>query len=141
MTMGNLFKSSLKGLVILLLGGAITAIIIFNFTGERSSANKESVSQLVDQSYETSELTTDLEDGSFVRIQFQIITDGKKARKEIEQREFQLKNILIKEVSMMNEEDFQSGLGELEKHLKDEINKVMIDGKVTDVYTINKILQ
>lgn len=139
--MGDLFKKTLKGLVILLLGGAITAIIFLNFTGDRSKSNKESVSDLVDYSYETSELTTDLEDGSFVRIQFQIITNGKKARKEIETREFQLKNILIKELAMMDEEDFKSGLGELEKHVKEEINKVMIDGKVTDVYTTSKILQ
>ncbi|MDY0408169.1 flagellar basal body-associated FliL family protein [Paracerasibacillus soli] len=82
-----------------------------------------------------------LEDGSFVRIQFQVVTDSKQAKKEIEKREFQVKNILIKEIATMKEEDFKSGLGNLEKALQTKLNDVMAEGKVVGVYTINKILQ
>ena len=50
-------------------------------------------------------------------------------------------NILIKELAVMNEEDFKEGLTELETAIKDRLNEVMTEGTITDVYTINKILQ
>lgn len=76
-----------------------------------------------------------------MRIQFQIVTDSKDAKEEIAKREFQIKNILIKEMTTMKAEDFKSGLGNLEDVIQLKLNKVMADGKVTDVYTISKILQ
>lgn len=136
-----MIRTTMMGLVILLLGGTIAAVVIFNLDDGEASSKKASINDIVEYSYETTELTTDLEDGSFVRIQFQVITDGKKARKEIEKREFQLKNILIKALSTMDEDDFKSGLSKLENKVKDELNQVMIDGQITDVYTVNKILQ
>ena len=53
-----------------------------------------------------------------MRVQFQIVTNGKNAKEEISQRDFQLKNILIKELATMTEEDFKSGLTDLEEKLK-----------------------
>lgn len=99
------------------------------------------IEEVVEYSYETPEITTDLADDTFVRIQFQILTDGKKAKEELKQREFQIKNILLKELSMMKEDSFKKNLGDLEKSLKDKLDEVMEEGKVTDVYTINKITQ
>lgn len=42
---------------------------------------------------------------------------------------------------MMKEDSFKKNLGDLEKSLKDKLDEVMEEGKVTDVYTINKITQ
>ena len=128
-------------LVILILGGAIALVVILNMDDDGNPDEAQSVDELVKYSYETPEMTTDLEDGSFVRIQFQIVTDGKKARDEISKRDFQLKNILIKELAEMDEEVFKSGLDELEEDLVERLNEVMTTGDVTEVYTINKILQ
>lgn len=128
-------------LVILILGGTIALVVILNMDDDGNPDEAQSVDELVKYSYETPEMTTDLEDGSFVRIQFQIVTDGKKARDEISKRDFQLKNILIKELAEMDEEVFKSGLDELEEDLVERLNEVMTTGDVTEVYTINKILQ
>ena len=128
-------------LVVLLLGGTVATVVFLNIGGKNEKEAKASITDMVEYSYETPEMTTDLEDGSFVKIQFRIITDGKNARKEIEQREFQIKNILIKELGTLNEQQFKSGLPELENKMKVKLNEVMQDGKVTDVYTVNKILQ
>lgn len=128
-------------LVVLLLGGGVAAVVVLNVTGSSDKVKEATIDEIVEYAYETTEITTDLEDGSFVRIQFKIITDGKKAREEIEKREFQIKNILIKELATMTEEDFKAGLSQLEDTMKVKINEVMTNGKVTDVYTINKILQ
>ncbi len=121
---------------------AAAGVVLFMFFTDETHADEEqSIDQMNDYSYLTPEITTDLEDGRFVRIEFQVITDGKAGLKEIEKREFQVRNLLIKEISLMSEEDFSSGLSDLESVLKEKLNEVMEDGTVTDVYTTNKILQ
>lgn len=139
--MNKTVKMMVIMLVALLLGGTVVTVVFLNIGGKNEKEAKASITDMVEYSYETPEMTTDLEDGSFVKIQFRIITDGKDARKEIEQREFQIKNILIKELGTLNEQQFKSGLPELENKMKVKLNEVMQDGKVTDVYTVNKILQ
>ncbi|TXL67688.1 flagellar basal body-associated protein FliL [Cerasibacillus terrae] len=121
---------------------AVTAIILLYIMDKKQNENEAlTIEEVVEYSYETPEITTDLADDTFVRIQFQILTDGKKAKEELKQREFQIKNILLKELSMMKEDSLKKNLGDLEKSLKDKLDEVMEEGKVTDVYTINKITQ
>lgn len=117
---------------------AFVAVIYF-MNNEKS--DELSINEMNKYSYETPEMTTDLKNGTFVRIQFLLITDGKKSAKEVSQREFQIQNLLIKELAVMSEKDFQEGLTDLEQTLREDLNEVMTDGSITDVYTINKILQ
>ena len=128
-------------LVVILVAGIIALVLILYFTTNKSTGEALTIDEIAKYSYETPEITTDLEDGSFVRIQFQIITDGKKAYEEVSKREFQIKNILIKELAIMDEESFKSGLTELESTLQTKLNELMTEGNITDVYTISKILQ
>lgn len=130
----KLVKTMLTSLVIIMLGGIILYVVITN-------AKANPIDDLVKYSYETPEITTDLQDGGFVRIQFQIVTDGKKAKKEIASRDFQLRNILIKELTHLTEEEFSTGLDDIEKIVVSKLNELMTEGKIVDVYTISKILQ
>ena len=139
--MNSLVKTMIISLTVLIAAGVIAFVAILNFNGNSTKGEELTIDEINDYSYETPEITTDLEDGKFVRIQFQIITDGRKSLKEVEKREFQIKNILIKELAIMNEEDFKSGISDLEGTLKNKLNEVMTDGAITDVYTISKILQ
>lgn len=136
----NLAKTMITSLIVILLAGIVTLAVVL-YSGDFAQSKSSSIDDIVENSYETSELTTDLDDGSFVRIQFQVLTDEKKAKKELEKREFQIKNILIKELTTLEEEDFKTELDSLEETLVSKLNEVMTDGEVTDVYTINKILQ
>lgn len=137
--MSRLVKIFITSLSIIFLGGiAVLAVLLY---GEEEAATGETIEDMVEHSYETPEITTDLSDGSYVRIQFQVITDDKTAMEEISKRDFQLKNILIKELAVMNEENFRTGLSDLEAAVKSKLNELMTDGKVTDVYTISKLLQ
>ena len=138
--MNKLVKILLTSFIILIVCGIAGFIVILNMDGQ-SKEGKASIDEIVAHSYETPEVTTDLEDGSFVRIQFQVVTDSKRAKAEISKRDFQLKNILIKELAQMDESSFKSGLNELEKVIQEKLNEVLAEGKVTDVYTISKILQ
>lgn len=138
--MSKRMRTIVSSLAIVIIGSAIAIVVMLNMDDDQH-ANAQSIDEVVKYSYETPEITTDLEDGSFVRIQFQIVTNGKKAREEISKRDFQLKNILIKELATMDEEVFTTGLEELEDRLIERLNELMTTGNVTDVYTIHKILQ
>lgn len=140
--MSRVLSTFLISFSLIILAVAIILGVYFFVGKDDTAANEEqSIDDMNEFSYETDEITTDLKDGKFVRIQFQIIADSRKAAKELEKRDFQIENILIKEISLMNEEDFTSGLTEVEEKLQENINEVMIDGEITDVYTIKKILQ
>ncbi|AUJ26675.1 MULTISPECIES: flagellar basal body-associated protein FliL [Virgibacillus] len=139
--MNKLVKTMLTSLTVILIIGISAFVVVQYVNSDEQSGKTSSIDKMEEYSYETPEITTDLKDGSFVRIQFQIITDGKDAKEEIEKRDFQIKNILIKELATLEEKDFQSGLNDLEKHVKTKLNEVMTTGKITDVYTISKILQ
>jgi flagellar FliL protein len=130
----------LSSLAVLLVAAIAIIIIVLNVEGEEED-RKLTIDEVVEYSYQTPEITTDLQDGSFVRIQFQILTDGSDAHDEVTKRDFQLSNILIKELAVMDREAFESGLSGLEETIKNRLNEVMTEGRVTDVYTISKILQ
>lgn len=126
--------------IIIILG--IGAFVYFlNQTNTAEGEDEQTIEEMNKFSYETPEMTTDLKSGAFVRIQFLVVTDGKEAAEEIEEREFQIQNMLIKELAVMSESDFREGLSKLESSLQKDLNEVMTEGSITDVYTINKILQ
>ncbi len=52
-----------------------------------------------------------------------------------------MKNILIKELATMKAEPFQSGLSGLEEEVKLRLNELMKNGIITEVYTVEKVLQ
>ncbi|APC48624.1 flagellar basal body-associated protein FliL [Virgibacillus halodenitrificans] len=139
--MSKLVRTTITSMAILLIVAIAALIVVLNISGDKDEGKAESIDKIVEYAYETPEITTDLEDGSFVRIQFQILTDGKDAKEEISKRDFQLKNILIKELATMNEEKFKTGLTDLEAEVKTKLNAVMTEGKITNVYTVSKILQ
>src|SRR5690625_45872 len=137
----KLIKTMLISLISIVVISGITVVIVLNLPGKNDKTEAQTIDDIVEYSYETPDITTDLKDGSFVRIQVQITTDGKKAKEEISKREFEIKNALIKEMAKMDEEEFKEGLDDLEDALKDRLNEVMTEGKITDVYTISKVLQ
>ena len=140
-TLSKLLKIMITTLIILVSIGIVAVVVLFYVDTDNDKGKAQSIDEVVEYSYETPEITTDLQDGTFVRIQFQVLTDGKNAKKEVVKREFQLKNIIIKELAKMNEDDFKAGLGELEDDIQSKLNEVMTEGNITDVYTTNKILQ
>ncbi|MFG6118261.1 MULTISPECIES: flagellar basal body-associated protein FliL [Thalassobacillus] len=121
--------------------GIVALILVLNMGEQPQAEGKRSIDDIIETSYETEEITTDLKDNRFVRIQFRIVTDSKGAHEELQKRDFQLQNVLIKELAAMEVSEFKSGLDELEASLKTKLNAMMTEGKVTEVYTIQKVLQ
>ncbi|GGM21439.1 hypothetical protein GCM10011351_04140 [Paraliobacillus quinghaiensis] len=135
----RLFKIMIGSLVVILIVGIGALIYILNSSDETDG--ELSIEEMVEYSFTTEEMNTDLKNGGFVQIQFNIITDSKKARAEVQNRSFQLKNIFIKESVDLTKTDFQQGLSDLETNLKNQMNELMNEGKIIDVYIISKILQ
>ncbi|MGP4068037.1 flagellar basal body-associated protein FliL [Halobacillus sp. B29] len=142
MTIKNrVFKTMIIILSTLTLLGAATLIIVMNLNGTDEVSGKRSIDEMRESSMLTEDITTDLKNGDFVRIRFRVVTDSKKSLEELQKRDFQMQNILIKELAVMDSESFQSGLGDLEDQLKAKLNEVMSQGTVTEVYTVDKVLQ
>lgn len=139
--MSKAMKLFVTSLIIIIIVGATTSGIIIYYLSNNNNSDELTIDDMNEFSYETDEITTDLRDGRFVRVQFRIIADSKDALKEVEKRDFQIKNILIKELSEMTEEDFSTGLTDVENTLQTSLNEVMTEGKILEVYTIGKILQ
>lgn len=129
-------------LVAIALVGSITLVMIMKFQ-EGSGSKEANIDMLVEQIVPIEEITTNLLDDGYIRTSFTIQTNSKDAKEELEKRNFQVKNIIIEELSEMKSTDFKGkqGITSLEATLKNEINKVMQEGSVTDVYITSFVLQ
>jgi flagellar FliL protein len=122
--------------------GIIAVVVLMNYTGD--SADKEpSIDEVIKYSVEIPEITTNLTDNTLIRVTYMMETDGKKAKEELEKRIFQVNDIVIKELSEMKAEQLNDKKGKLEfeNKLKEQVNELMQEGKVIQVYTTSSILQ
>ncbi|WP_181348744.1 flagellar basal body-associated FliL family protein [Thalassobacillus sp. CUG 92003] len=137
----NKFKPILVITGTLVTIGVVGLVVLFNFTGQAEESGERSIEEIRETSIETQELTTDLQDDMYVKVQFRIVAKSDKGKKELQQRDFQLQNLLLKELAGMESQDFKSDLSELESTIKMRLNELMTKGEITDVYTIQKVLQ
>lgn len=115
----------------------------FKMFSPKTEASEPTAEELDKLLVETNEMSTNLADQSYVKIQFKIQSNNKEGKHELEKRLFQVNNLIIYEISSKKTEELsgQKGLISLENKLKTEINKIMQDGKVVRVYTTQKIIQ
>ncbi|MFD2657195.1 flagellar basal body-associated FliL family protein [Gracilibacillus thailandensis] len=135
----KLIKILVVVLLIITIAGAVTLYFLLDSTSNEGEAM--SIDDVVKNSYTTEEIRTDLNDGNFVLIQFQFITNSNAALEEIEKREFQVKNEFIKLSVDLTAKDFQDNLSELESDMKTAMNKHMTEGQIVDVLIISKVIQ
>ncbi|WP_017471891.1 flagellar basal body-associated FliL family protein [Amphibacillus jilinensis] len=135
----KVFKIILAVLAIIAISGM--GAIIFILVNEDDPDRELTIDEQVEYSYTTEQISVDLLDGRFVQLQFNLITNNSDAREEVEKRQFQFNNILIKESVDMTSDDLQAGLSELETNLKNEMNELMEEGEITDIYIVGKIVQ
>lgn len=109
----------------------------------KGSAKEPTIDEILEASVDVPELTTNLAGTNFVKISLKIQTDSKKAGKEIGKRDFQVKSIVIEEMSEMTKDALEGKKGKkmLEKTLKTRFNGLMQDGKVQEVYITSYIIQ
>lgn len=129
-------------LVTITLISVVALVVVLKFTG-KEEPKEPTAEEIVASSVDVPEITTNLADGSFIKISFKIQMDSEDAKAEAEKRDFQIKDIIIEQLSMMKPADFngEQGKTNLKTRLKEKINHIMQDGKVEQVYITSFILQ
>ncbi len=129
-------------LVAITLVGAIAVVVILKVTGE-DKEKEITIDEVLEASVDIPQMTANLASNDFIRISFKIQTDSVKAKEELEKRDFQVKNIIILELSEKTAEDLKGKEGQqkLENDLKTKISEIMQEGKVEHVYITESLLQ
>jgi flagellar protein FliL len=125
---------------ILLLGG----VWFFLHKSTSEEKTKElSADEIIAMSVETESITTNLSTGGYVQLSFQLQTDSEEAKEELEKRDFQVKNVILKLFSSLTEDEINSPeeTVQFEEQIKNELNKFMQSGHIVKVYTTNKMIQ
>ena len=99
--------------------------------------------EIVKASVEIPEITTNLAGSEYIKISFTIQTDSEKAKEELAKRNFQAENIIITQLSEMKGKELtgKAGKEKLQEAIKNDLNKLMQEGKVEQVYITSLILQ
>jgi flagellar FliL protein len=123
--------------------GVTALVVVMKFIGNEDEQKEPSIKEVVEASVDIPEITTNLTSGNIVRLSFKIETDSKKAKEELEQREFQIRDIIISELANMTAEqlDGKEGMDKLKETVKRKSNELMQEGKINKVYTTSYILQ
>ncbi|WP_110112824.1 flagellar basal body-associated protein FliL [Bacillus sp. CGMCC 1.16541] len=142
-----MFKNKLVNIMFIILLAltlvGVIAVIVIVKTDDEKPETGPSIDEVIESSIDINEITTNLASNQFVRISFKIQTSNKKAAQELQKREFQVKDIIIKELSDMKAEDLEGkeGLTKFEKRIQAKINELMQEGTVVRIYTTSKMLQ
>ncbi|KOR94535.1 flagellar basal body-associated protein FliL [Geobacillus stearothermophilus] len=140
---GNkVLKTMVIVLAVIALSGTAALVAVMNLTGKEKQ-EAPSADELADSSIDIPEMTTNLADGRYIKISFKIQTDSDKGKEEVEKRDFQIKDAIIEQLSEMKAADFKGkeGMAALKEQLKQQINALMQEGKVENVYITSFILQ
>jgi len=122
-------------LVAIILIGGIAVVLLTQFNKPAGSLEL-SIDDIVKASVEVPEITTNLADNRVVRFSLTIQTSSKDAAEELTKRTFQVKNIVIQELSEMEQKDLEGKQGKqvFQKSLKTRINELMQEGEVQEIY-------
>ncbi|MBN8199598.1 MULTISPECIES: flagellar basal body-associated protein FliL [Bacillaceae] len=138
----KLLMIMLMMLVAITLVGAIALVIVMKFSGD-DETKEPTIDDVLEASVDIPQITANLASDDYIRISFKIQTENKKAKEELQKRDFQVKNLIIQELSEMKAEDIQGKEGQikLQEDLKTKINGLMQEGKIVQVYITESLLQ
>lgn len=128
-------------LTAILLVGTFALIVIMKM-GDKDNEKAPTIDEVLEVSVDVPEITTNLKNGDYVKISFKVQTDGKKTKEEFEKRDFQVKNLIIAELSEMSAADLEGKAGKqnLETKMEEKINELMQEGKIEKVYITSYII-
>ncbi|GAB7388225.1 flagellar basal body-associated protein FliL [Bacillaceae bacterium] len=110
---------------------------------EAKNPNALSAEEILERSVETEEILTNLYGDGYIKVKFRITGDSPETKEELEKRMFQVNHIIIKTLSSLTKDDIKGakGLAAMEMKIKNEINRVMQNGKIVQVITVDRIFQ
>ncbi|QFT88874.1 flagellar basal body-associated protein FliL [Bacillus sp. THAF10] len=138
----KLLNAMIVILLVISLLGVVALVSMDKFFADEETG-EPSIDEVLKYSVDFEEITTNLKSGGYVRLTMKVQTDGKKATSELQKREFQVKNIVIHEISNLSSADLSGGEGitKLEGDIQAKINEIMQEGEIVKVYATSFLLQ
>ncbi|UOF89365.1 flagellar basal body-associated FliL family protein [Fodinisporobacter ferrooxydans] len=138
-----------KTMILILLIITVLAVgIVFGYVYffKSPGVNKPHVPTAAEMSaaqYALPQITTNLQGGSIIQVTITLQADSSKAKDELDKRKAQVMDTINGLLHDMTKVDLEKpdGLNLLKKKIIQSINSYMSDGKVTDVYYANPIIQ
>ncbi|MFJ7824946.1 flagellar basal body-associated protein FliL [Psychrobacillus sp. NPDC096623] len=129
-------------LVSITLVGVVALLIVMQLNKTEDS-KEPTIDEIIESSVDIPEITTNLAANKFIRISLKVQTDSVEAAEELTKRDFQVKNIVITELSEMTPEDLsgKEGKAMFESALKTKIGELMDSGEIQQVYITSYIIQ
>ncbi|MEK4406891.1 flagellar basal body-associated protein FliL [Sporosarcina sp. resist] len=133
---------SLIILVCITLIGVVGLILVMQLNKD-DEAKEPTIDEIVESSVDIEEITTNLGNRQFIKITLKIQTDNKLAGEELAKRDFQVKNIVIQELSEMTAQDLEGKAGKqaFEDALIAHLNPLMQNGEIQKIYIVSYIIQ
>jgi len=132
-------------LVSITLVGVIVLVVVNQLSkeGEEEEIAAPTIEEIVEASVEIPEVTTSIANSNFARVSMTIQTDSAKAGKELSQRDFQVRDIIIDELSELTRSDLEGRAGKdaFEEMIKGRVNELMQEGEIVQVYTTSIVVQ
>ncbi len=143
MKINKILMIILVTLITITLLGGIWYIVYSELNKDENENVEPTIDEILVASVDIPEITTNLADKRFVKIQFKIQSNSEEAGQELTKRDFQVKNLIIQELSEMTQEDLQGKQGKLnlQQALKTQINELMQDGEIQQVYITSYVIQ
>lgn len=134
-------------LLIVLVTVTLVAVIVFALAwqmnkGDGDEKNEATIDEIIEASVEIPEITTNLAGRQFIRISLMIQTDSTAAAEELTKREFQVKNLVIQELSDITQDELEGKAGKqaFESTIQSLLNPLMQEGEVERVYIVSYII-
>jgi flagellar protein FliL len=89
--------------IVVLLGG--TAYLLINDNSGKSKDKEPSIDEVLEASVHVNDITTNLQDGRYIKLSLTVETDGEEAKQELEKRDFQIRSIILSELADMKSGD------------------------------------
>lgn len=141
----RLWPMTLIVLLAVALLGAIVFIVYQNFWAQQTADAKNAPSPdiLSEVTSEPLEVTTNLSDDTYIKLAVLFQVDNPRAKEELDQRMFQLKDTLITLLQNRTKKDVNGdkGLKNLKDALKNKANSLLSSGKVEHVYVTERVTQ
>ena len=130
-------------LVTITLLGGVAFVVYTQFNKVTEVYAEPTIDEILLASVDIPEITTNLADKRYVKIQFKIQTNSDVAGQELAKRDFQVKNLIIQELSEITQEDLKGKQGKqnLQETLKSQINELMQEGEIKQVYITSYAVQ
>lgn len=122
-------------LVTITLVGVI-AVVLVTQLNKGPELSEPTIDEILVASVDLPEITTNLADGKLVRLELKIQTTSEKSAQELLKRDFQVKDIVIQELSEMEKAALEGKKGKVafQNTIKSQINELLQEGEVQHVY-------